>query len=80
MTKPRGRPPLPANMQAITINLSTDHIATFFAIGKAGGSPDHGALTAGVRQVAELLRAADWLISTEKQLQNKNTIPTENPQ
>lgn len=55
MTKPRGRPPLPANMQAITINLSPEHAAAFFALGKAGGTPDHGALTAGVRQAAEMV-------------------------
>lgn len=67
MTKPRGRPPLPDNMQAITINLSTDHIAAFFALGKASGSPNKGALTAGVRQAAEMVI-------------NKNTVSTENTQ
>ena len=55
MTKPRGRPPLPANMQAITINLSLEHAAAFFALGKSSGTPDHGALTAGVRQAAEMV-------------------------
>ena len=67
MTKPRGRPPLPDNMETITINLTDTHVAAFFALGKAGGSPDIGALTAGVRQAAEMVI-------------NKNTVPTENTQ
>lgn len=55
MTKPRGRPPLPANMLAVTINLSAEHSAAFYDLGKAGGAPDIGALTAGVRQAAEII-------------------------